>query len=168
MTTPIEEFKRILTHTERAKGINSATAKIIAEIFASTGEISIEELAKKTKYSLATISNSIRFVEQYGAVTKLKKPGSKKIYVKAERDFMKVLAANMNKTHEIAIRPLKQTLPNLIREQKKLITQEKKTPKKEQLKAELKIIQGHLIQVQLAEEFIEHIITACAKNRQRI
>lgn len=166
MSTPIEAYKRTVAQIERAKGVNSAIAKIISEIFASPKEISIEELAKKTGYSLATVSNTVKFLEGNGIANRVKKPGSKKVYVNAQRDFMQVLIQSMNRNHEIAVRPLKQVLPELIKEQKQLIKETKKENKKEQLKGELHVIEKHLEQVELMEELIDHVVSQCAKNRK--
>ncbi len=168
MPTPIAEYKRIIASTEHAKGINTATSKIVSEIFGATEEISIEDLAKITGYSLATISNAVKFLEQHGIIKKVKKPGSKKVYVKTERDFMTVLIKNMNKNHETAIRPLKQILPELVKEQKQLIKENKQETKKEQLKKELHIIQQHLEQVEQMERIFDHVITQCNKNRKSL
>ncbi len=156
--SPIEEFKKIIVTTEHKKGMSTATAKIFSEIFCSTKEISIETLSKNTRYSLATISNNVKFLEQNGAINKIKKPGSKKIYVTAERDFMKILIKGMNTQHEITIRPVKQLLPKLIKKQKELIKETKQESKRELLKKELTIIEQQLKQVNLVEKLIDHII----------
>ena len=166
MTTPIQIYKETIARVERAKGINTATAKIVAEIFSTPKEISLEELSTRTGYSLATVSNTIKFLEPIGVILRLKQPGSKRIYVRADRDFLSVLVKNMNRTHDIALRPLKQTLPELIKEQRQLIRQAKDEKTRQQLKAEQTIMQEHLQQVQLAEELIDHVIEQCNKRRK--
>ncbi|MCF7799235.1 HTH domain-containing protein [Candidatus Woesearchaeota archaeon] len=165
MTKPIEEYKKIVAEIEQKKGVKVATAKIVAEIFATPEEISIEELANKTKYSLATISNNVSFLEQIGVISRIKKPGSKRIYVTAERDFINILIKSMNKNHEIAVRPLKQILPGLIAEQKKLVKHAQESNRKKQLKEELNIIQQHYEQVRIMEQLLDHVISQCNKNR---
>lgn len=166
MSLPIEQYKNIVAQIERAKGINTATARLTSEIFASTKEISLEELASITGYSLATVSNTIKFLEPHGIINRIKKPGSKKVYVSAERDFMSVLAKTMNRTHETAVRPLKQILPELIKEQKDLIKKTTQEKNKTKLKAELEIIEEHLKQVKRMEEILDHVVTQCNKHRK--
>ena len=51
--------------------------KMMFILLISDEEISMEELAKKTKYSLATLSNTIKFAEKINFVERVSHPGTK-------------------------------------------------------------------------------------------
>lgn len=61
--------------------------KVIFMLLLSEKEISMEELAKKTKYSLATLSNTIKYAEKMDMIERVPHKGTKRVYVKSKNDF---------------------------------------------------------------------------------
>ncbi len=72
-------------------GYSDVHGKIIAVLLVEGKPISLQELAKKTKYSLASISLAIDLLEFFGVVKKIKKSGDRKVYVRLEGDLLNAL-----------------------------------------------------------------------------
>ncbi|MEM4397082.1 MAG: MarR family transcriptional regulator [Candidatus Woesearchaeota archaeon] len=63
---------------------------VITILYLEPKEISLEELAKRTGYSLASISNTMKTLENYGFVERIKKPKTKKVYFFMNKDLAKI------------------------------------------------------------------------------
>lgn len=137
---PIDQYRNLIYKIQLGKGLNEVTAKVIAYIYSEPKEIALDELAKKTKYSLATISNTIKFLEMHKAIYRVKLPGSKKVYVKQEPNLIKLFSEQLAKGLEVAVKPQLETIPKIIKEQQEYIKKEKNKNKKEELKEELKLL----------------------------
>ena len=68
---------------------DSSLAILLAVLYLEPNEISMEDLAKKTGYSLASISIKLKSLEYFFMVKKYTKPKSKRVYVYMEKDFTK-------------------------------------------------------------------------------
>ena len=69
--------------------MDSLTSTIVARLFIEPGEVSIKELAEWAVYSLASVSNKVRQLEPSGFIVKRIKPGTRKIYVRANKDVLR-------------------------------------------------------------------------------
>lgn len=74
--------------------------KMMFILLISEEEISMEELAKKTKYSLATLSNTIKFAEKINFVERVSHPGTKRVYVKAKNRFYNLVKDTIKSQYE--------------------------------------------------------------------
>lgn len=95
------------------------TTKIVSLLYLQPNEVAMEDISKKTGYSLASISNKMKFLENAGMVERVKKPGSKKVFFYMEKNILKI---NINKFEKIIINyiePAKNSLPELISKYKK-------------------------------------------------
>ncbi|MEM3374477.1 MAG: MarR family transcriptional regulator [Candidatus Woesearchaeota archaeon] len=63
---------------------------VITILYLEPKEISLEELAKRTGYSLASISNTMKTLENYGFVERIRKPKTKKVYFYMDKDLAKI------------------------------------------------------------------------------
>lgn len=64
--------------------------KMHSVLIFSAKPVAMDDLAKRTGLSLATVSNKIKLLEEWGMVLRTKLPGSRKIYFEGERDFFLV------------------------------------------------------------------------------
>jgi DNA-binding transcriptional regulator GbsR (MarR family) len=71
-------------------GYSKVHGYVLATLFIHK-ELSLKEIAKKSKYSLPSISLSIDLLELLGLVEKYRKNSSKKIYVKLKGDLLVAL-----------------------------------------------------------------------------
>jgi HTH-type transcriptional regulator, osmoprotectant uptake regulator len=115
---PKEEFIELISANMRTNGFDEITSKVTGVLFIETKEISLEELAKKTGYSLSGVCNSLKFLSGSGLVKKSRKPGSRKVYLYMEKDLMAFSIRIMKKKYEEVILPSKQRLPEIIKKYK--------------------------------------------------
>jgi DNA-binding transcriptional regulator GbsR (MarR family) len=97
-------------------GMDELTTTIAGRLYLEPEPVAMEELAKETGYSLASISNKTKFLEQVRIVKKTRKPGSKKIYLYMEKDIAKIIRENLNTVLNARIKTAKESMPLIIEE----------------------------------------------------
>lgn len=150
---PRERFLELMTENAKSNGLDDFSSRIVAILFLETEAISLEELAGKTGYCLSSISTGIKLLEKFGFIKKLKKPPSKKVYIKMENDISKLILELMKKKHETVMGRSKQLLPEIIKEYKST-----KSSKKE-----LKIIENYYEDVLRSESILTEAIAKMEK-----
>lgn len=108
------EFREFAVTNFTNLGFDDLSAKLIATLYLEPHEISMEELAKKTGYCLASISNKMHFLESLGQVHIITKPGSKKKYYVMEKDLFKLMKNKLDAAYTKYVEPVKTNLPILI------------------------------------------------------
>ncbi len=129
--------KDILEFTEqifRNLGLDALSSKLIGILYPEPKEMSIELLAKKTGYSLASVSTKMKFLENIEFVKKVKKPGSKKVYYYMEKDALKILDNKFEKVIHAEVEPVKENVPKLVKKYKDKKLDEKSRKKLEIMK----------------------------------
>jgi DNA-binding transcriptional regulator GbsR (MarR family) len=133
--------------------------KITAILYAEPGEISLEELAARTGYSLSAISTELRFVEGIGFIKKIKKPKSRKLYFYMEKDFSKMMDSMLKKKYEYIVLRSKSILPGIIDEFKK------KKSLSDDEKESLKIVEIYYRQILEMEEMFKKLLEFIKSKR---
>ncbi len=87
----LRELYDLFSRVARSLGYSSVHGKIIGVLLLEGREMSLQELAKATGYSSASISLSLDLLEVFGLVKKVRKSGDRKLYVKLEGDVLDVL-----------------------------------------------------------------------------
>ncbi|HIH31776.1 TPA: MarR family transcriptional regulator [Candidatus Woesearchaeota archaeon] len=154
--TPRDKFIELMSENVKANGLDETTSKLAAVLFLEAEEISLEELAKKSGYSLSSTSTSIKFMETTGLIHKYKRPHSKKIYLKMENDIIEVMLNMLKKKQEYIIRRSKSDLPHIISEYKKTKSS----------RQELNIIEKYYNDVLIGEQIIGDMIKRMEKARK--
>jgi DNA-binding transcriptional regulator GbsR (MarR family) len=86
--------KRILdTFSELAKsmGFSPIHGNIIGSLIIGSGSMPLQDIAKKTGYSISMISLSMDLLEILGIVRKVKKSGDRKLYIELSGDLLESL-----------------------------------------------------------------------------
>ena len=109
-------FTHSICHTW---GLDELSSKLFGILYLEPHEISIENLSKRTGYSLASISNKMRFLEEFGMAERLKKPGSKRVYYYLDKDYIKLTRKFFNKAYQTEILTIKKSIPALMDKFKK-------------------------------------------------
>ncbi len=95
MADEIREIeKRILdTFSElaRSMGFSPIHGNIIGSLIIGGGSMPLQEIAKKTGYSISMISLSMDLLEILGIVRKVKKPGDRKLYIELSGNLLESL-----------------------------------------------------------------------------
>jgi DNA-binding transcriptional regulator GbsR (MarR family) len=105
-------------HGLNMEGMDDTSKAIFYNLYLESEEMPMEELAKRTGYSLATVCNKIKFLEHTGLLKKTRRPGSKKIFVYMEKNFLESTKRHFISQHEPFIRTIKEKLPAIIEKHK--------------------------------------------------
>ncbi len=148
--SPKEEFIELISDTQMSKGLGDLPSKIIGILFIEPEEMSLDELAKRTGYSLSAVCTDMKFIERFGIVKKLKKPKSKKIYFYMEKDMISMFMDLMKKTCENNIFKIKSRVPKII--------ENYKLEKSKNSEKELMIIKNYYEQLFDLERIVKKLI----------
>lgn len=145
------KFVEVYKEISKGEGIDESVSAIFARIYIEPEDISMEDLAKETGYSLASISNKVNMLELLLPIKKIRKPGTKKIFLSVEKNMMNILKEVFIRKEEHCVHVTKEKLPPIIEECKK-------KAKSENDKKKLKIIEDYYKQIIQFEEGIHKMI----------
>ncbi len=83
-----KEFRAFMEKMCQMAGLDPLSSKIIALVFISPDNVAMDEIARETGYSPASISLKVAMLAQFGIISKTRKPNSKKYYVHMEKNFI--------------------------------------------------------------------------------
>jgi DNA-binding transcriptional regulator GbsR (MarR family) len=95
-----KELEKLLLKNNHEFHQPKVLQKMMFILLISEEEISMEELAKRTRYSLATLSNTIKFAEKINFVERVSHPGTKRVYVKAKNNFYNLVKDTIKSQYE--------------------------------------------------------------------
>ncbi len=148
-----QEFIELLKYLTKIHGADDLTALLTAKVFLEPGEVAMEDLAKETGYSLASISNKTKLFEQAGIFKRITKPGTKKVFFSMEKDVSRMIMGMFLKEME-AVSVAKTKLPDILKKYKSQARTEKE-------KQKLKIIEHYYSDIlkfgKLMQEFIQKL-----------
>ena len=147
-----KEIMALFQEMGRGQGLNDDLLMIIfSTLYLEPEPIAMEELAKKTGYSLASISNKTKLLEPIMDITRTRNPGSKKIYLYMEKNILNIWKDALLKKEEHVINKVKEKLPTILKEYKSKAKTEKD-------KKKLKIMENYYNQVLIFGKIIKKII----------
>lgn len=152
---PDELFIALLSECGKSSGLGDIGSKMFAILYLEPEEISMEELAKRTGFSLAAASTNMKLLVNTGFVKRKKKPGSKKLYFYMEKDMLKMIGHNIKAKFDTSIPDAKEKLPGIIEMFRKSNNPEDKK--------KLQIVKAYYGQVLIMEKFFEKMITEMSK-----
>ncbi|MBU4284529.1 MAG: hypothetical protein KJ968_05465 [Nanoarchaeota archaeon] len=150
LKSPKQEFIDLMTENCKVNGLDELSSRIIALLYAEPNELSLDDIAKRTGYSLSAICTAIKFIERIGFVKRLKKPKSRKVYFYMEKGMIMFSLDIIRRKYERVILPTKQELPSIIKRYKR--------EKSENSKQELKIIENYYKEVLASEDIMRKLI----------
>jgi DNA-binding transcriptional regulator GbsR (MarR family) len=95
-------------------GWGDMPATVIAILYIEPESVAMDEIAKRTGYSLASISNMMKMLEAMGFVTRIRKPKTRKAFFYMEKDIIKLNKQKLVKAYECGVKPAKEILPAII------------------------------------------------------
>ena len=123
-----QEFIELLKNLAKSEGMDDLTSIIIAKLFLEPNEVAMDDLAKETGYSLASISNKAKLFEQAGLFKKTTKPGTRKIFLYMEKDVSRMTLGLFLKKLEV-LSVVKAKLPDIMKRYKSQAKTEKEKQK---------------------------------------
>lgn len=155
--SPKEEFKEVVYESCKALGLDDFPSRLISVLQSETEEISLGELAEMTGYSLSTLSTTIKAMEERQMVKRLKKPKSRKIYVKMDKDITTFFIELQRKRYEQSVKPSLEKIPIII----------EKYRKNGDFIEQLRIIEDYYQQILFLDEESRKFIQSLEKGKKR-
>ncbi|MGM5484350.1 MAG: GbsR/MarR family transcriptional regulator [Nanobdellota archaeon] len=144
-----QEYIDLIKELARSQGSDALSGEIYAILYLSRDKVSMDEIAEETGYSLATISNKLKFLEMANIIERTKKPGSRKHYVYMKKDLIEIHKQNLINAQKNSIKKIKEKLPDIIKNYRK---------KKKHDKEKLSIMKNHLNQAGKIDKVMDKII----------
>ncbi len=110
------QMVNVVAQTYRMYGLDELSASILSYLFLEPGELTMEELAKLTGYSLASICLKMKLLEDIWGVHRKKRTGSRKIYFSLNKDYLDGLEEILKKSFEKESLLVRQKMPGLLKE----------------------------------------------------
>jgi DNA-binding transcriptional regulator GbsR (MarR family) len=146
-----KEVIEFFTNMGKAFGWDELTSKVVAVLYMEAEPIAMEEIAKKTGYSLSSISNVMKMLEGFGIVTRVKKQKSRKAFFLMEKDLGKASRQKFLRAYEYGIKPAKEFLPGIIKKY------ESRKPD-EETKKKLALLRLYYMQFQCVDKIFTHML----------
>jgi DNA-binding transcriptional regulator GbsR (MarR family) len=151
--------KVVMLFQEMARGqglTDSLMTEIFARLYIEPEPIAMDDIAKKTGYSLASISNKVKLLGPLMHIKRIKKPGSKKVFLSMEKDIFSIWKAALVKKEEFVVKRVKDKMPAIIKEYK-----EKTKTKQDQKR--IIILENYYKQIIKFEQVLKRIIAEINK-----
>lgn len=146
-----KEFTELVKAANKASGMDDLTSRLYSILYLEPDPISLEDLAQKTGYSLASISNKVNMLESAGLVSKGRKPKSKKIFVYMDKSILRFMKEMLVRKHQHCIEEASSHLPAIIERYSRKVKSEKD-------KKKLDILKSYQKQVNQGKSIIGHMV----------
>lgn len=146
-----KEFVDMYKKIGRLSGIDDLSATIFGMLYIAPEDVSMDELSKKTGYSLASISNKIKMLEIHGFITRKNKPGTRKTYLYVEKELVEPFKKMVVTKQENQLKLIRERMPDIINKCKK-------KAKSAEEKAKLKIMENYLEQALKLDKILGKMI----------
>ena len=156
--SPKEEFIELMYEIQRAKGLDELSSKLIGIMFIEPHEITLNDLSKRTGYSLSAICTAMKFLERVGLIKRFKKPKSRKIYFHMDKDMSSMLTEIVKK-FEKNVSMLKSKIPGII--------ERYKMEKSKSSKEELKIVENYHKQLLMFEKVMKKMVEMLKESEEK-
>lgn len=111
-----DDFINLMSEMARRNGLGEVASRIFGILYIEPDEICLEELCTRTGYSMAAVSTDLKMLTDVGMVTRLKKPGSRKLFFAMEKDFTKMIRQGLERKYKLNIPEAKEKIPKIIQE----------------------------------------------------
>ena len=157
------EFIRYFNTAGKPFAWGDMPTTVIAILYIEPEPIAVEDIAKRTGYSLASISNMMKVLESMGFVQRIKRPKTRKAFFYMEKDIIKLNKQKLVIAYENGVKPAKEILPGIIEKYKN-----KAKDKRDERK--LEIVKDYYRQMLEFEKILAHMIEdidRVSKNRNK-
>jgi DNA-binding transcriptional regulator GbsR (MarR family) len=131
-------------------GVDDLTARILSILNFEPDDISMEELAGRTGYSLASISLKMKNIESFWGIRRIQKPGSRKVYFRMEKNLLDAFTLQIKNGYEAELNIARNKISPLINRYRKEASTEEERKR-------LAIFENYQQQITSFEELIKFI-----------
>lgn len=111
---PIEEFMELIARNTKTLGFDEISSRILGFLFIETEEMSLEEIAIETGYSLSAVSTAMKHLSQYHILRRFTKPGSKRAFFILEKNMVSLNSQILRTRYENIFSHSKKELSEII------------------------------------------------------
>ncbi|MFH1511705.1 MAG: hypothetical protein ABIF10_08500 [Candidatus Woesearchaeota archaeon] len=130
------DFIELIRSLGRSQGLDDLLTTAFAICYLEPRPVAMEQIAKRTGYSLASVSNKVRMLESLGIMQRCSMPGSRKIFLKVDKEMKSMFRALLLK--KVAnLDVVRQRVPQILAENK---------PRNDEEKAKAILIEHYCIQ----------------------
>ena len=108
------EFVEYYAKLAHGFGMGDLLMRIFGLLYLEPKEMALDVIAKKTGYSLASISTAMKTLETAGIVLRKKKPGSKKAYFYSDRNLLRMNVRKLTTAQNTIVEPAKTFMPEML------------------------------------------------------
>lgn len=155
-----QQFIEFFRPIGRTYNFDDPTSIIYARILIDPGEVAMEDLAKETGYSLASVSNKLKILETFGVVVRRTRPGTRKVYFYAPKDMMKMIISYLVQYQQGEMGIVKSGIPRLLDGFKG-----KKLSKRE--KAQAEFLKKYYADTLFFDELVTRFLAELEKEQQK-
>ncbi len=146
---PLEkDFVEFHVKMGRAYGMSDLLMTIFGLLYIEPGDMAMEDIAKKTGYSLATISHATKTLETAGVILRKSKPGTRKVFFYMDKNLLRMNIAKLRSIQQTQIKPAKLFIPAMIEKYKN-------KARDADSKEKLKLIESYLNQMLEFEKLLQ-------------
>ena len=131
-------------------GLDNLSAKIFSILYIEPKEVSMDDLAKRTGYSLASVSNKMKMFEGLGMAQRVKKPGTKKVYHYMNKSIFNLMKKKFELAYQKEVLPAKEIIPQILEKHKNVKLNKEETEK-------MKIIKNYYKQMLEVEKMLKSL-----------
>ncbi|NPE28122.1 hypothetical protein HNV12_09135 [Methanococcoides sp. SA1] len=145
----------------RLYGLDHLSVKICSTLYFEPHELSMEELALRTGYSLSSISLKMGPLENFWGVKRKKISGSRKAFFYMEKNLVSIIMESLMKGHELESRITEKYLPPLIEEYREKAVTEYESEK-------LSILENYCSQLTMYKQLLETMVEQVSEMQRAV
>ncbi len=111
---------------------------IFGALLFSSKPLALEEIAEISNYSVSSVCQKMKLLENLGYVRRIKKRGSKKIYYEVEYDLANMIKRFIEASLKNEIMPMISTIDEYLEKYKKLLNSTKDEKEKSEIENDIK------------------------------
>ena len=142
-----EDMIQLIVDINKFKGLDELTSRLLGVLFIEPEEVSLEDLAKSTGYSMSGVSTAMKFLVSTEIVTRVKKPKTKRVYFLMKKDMLDNFTDLLLKKSS--------TIMQMVTEKVPIIIEKYGQDKSEKSRKELQIVENYYKQILLMKKLLE-------------
>ncbi|RLG57162.1 MAG: hypothetical protein DRN88_03045 [Candidatus Hydrothermarchaeota archaeon] len=119
-------------------GLDESVGIIFGALLFSSKPLALEEIAEISNYSVSSVCQKMKLLENLGYVRRIKKSGSKKIYYEVEYDLANMIKRFIEASLKNEIMPMISTIDEYLEKYKKLLNSTKDEKEKSEIENDIK------------------------------
>lgn len=145
------EFVGLLQELAGVSGFDRGAAALFAIAYLQPDDVSLEELAEMSGYSLSSVSTKVQTLERLGMVKRARKPHTNRVFVQSERDFG-------GKTVRAVLEAQRRKFAIIREKMPQIMERYRPRAKSEAQKKKLRLMEDYYAQALRFEKFFEKVI----------